>query len=600
MEKGNRKDKLLPPLARIFRENRGFNRWTVLIVTAGVLHAALNVAMAWVFKDFVDRTIARDFATFMQSLGLLLVVLICGLLSDALGRYSTGRYSAMGMRNLRRKLGGKFASLTMSEMERRRTGDMLSLLGNDLGQLNGFIEEQMRWIISDAVGFALALAFMIYLNPWLTLATVAYVPIGAALSMLASKPVQRLTEEQNARLGAASAIAQDAVSGHSEVKAFAMGPWMYGKYAGALAGWVKAGLRVSSAQVPAGIAAMINLAIPFTLLLVVGLYFVFVKGTMTAGALLAFIQVTNNVINPLMSFTWRLSEMRRAAGAAGRVIEALDAPSEREDGRELALEEGAPLLSFRDVRFSYPRDNGDGTTTQQVVFNGLSLDIRRGETVAVVGASGCGKSTLLKLAAGFYPSESGEVRFGGHPIGQWSLRSLRSHYALVDQDTYLFPGSIGENVACGAMGDRGKPTEDAVREALRMAQLDDFVDSLPEGAATSVGERGSKLSGGQRQRVAIARGALRNADIVLLDEPTSALDVTTEREIQRELSALMRGRTALIVTHRLSMALYADRIVVLEGGVVAEQGTHEELLERRGAYYALYEKQISTTGGEAA
>ena len=600
METGKKEDRLIPPLARIFRENRGLNRWVGIIAAAGVLHAILNVAMAWVFADFVDRTIARDFAAFINSMLLLLAVLCSGLLGDALSRYSTGRYSALSARNLRRKLGGKFADMTMSQMESRRTGDMLSLLGNDLGQLGGFIEDQLRWVISDAVGFVLALAYMIYLNPWLTLATVAYVPIGAALSMLASKPVQRLTEEQNAKLGAASSIAQDAVSGHTEVKAFSMGPWMFGKYAAALGDWVKAGLKVSSAQAPAGIAAMVNLAIPYTLLSAFGLYFVLHLHTMTAGQLLAFIQVTNNVMNPLMNFTWRLTEMRRAAGAANRLIETLDAPSEREDGQALALDADAPLLSLRDVRFSYPRDNGDGAITRQTVFDGLNLDIHRGETVAVVGASGCGKSTLLKLAAGFYPSEGGEVRFGGHPVGQWNLRALRRHMALVDQDTYLFPGSIGENVACGALGDRGAPQDADIREALHLAQLDEFVDGLPEGANTSVGERGSKLSGGQRQRVAIARGALRDADFILLDEPTSALDVTTEKEIQRELTALMRGHTALIVTHRLSMALYADRIVVLENGAVAEQGTHSELMERRGAYYTLYEKQISTTGGEAA
>ena len=593
METVKKKSTLWPPMKRILHENRTHARWLAAMLAAASLDAVGQIVMAWVFGRIVDNTLVKNmegFSRYFLAIGILTVAI---LLITALASYSSGRYAALSARTLREKLSLKFTRLTMPWIEKRRTGDLLSLLGNDLGQLNGFYQDQLRWIISDCVRFVLSLSFMIYLNPWLTLATVAYIPIGTALSMLSSKPVQRLAEEQNEKLGVANAVAQDAVSGHSEVKAFGMGPWINRRFAGAIKNWLGAGLKSTNAQLAVDAAGIVNLVVPYLLLTVVGVTMI-MKGGLTGGGLLAFIMVTNGVMSPLMTMNWRLGELRRAAGAAGRLIEALDAPEERAGGTAHEIDAESPLLSFRDIRFCYTRDNGDGTFSSQQVFSGLNLDIRRGETVAVVGQSGSGKSTLIKMAAGLYEPDGGEVRFGGHAVGQWDLKALRGHMAMVDQDTYLFPGSIRENVACGALGDRAGAPEEAVRDALRMAQLDEFISSLPEGMEAAVGERGGKLSGGQRQRVAIARSALRDAEFLLLDEPTSALDTATENGILKELYELISGRTALIVTHRLSMALYADRIVVLDAGRVAEEGTHEELMARQGLYYALYSKQVET------
>lgn len=593
MEAVKKKSTLWKPMKRMLHENSMHARWLAVMISAASLDAVGQIVMAWVFGRVVDNTLARNMAGFSRYLLAIGILAAGALLITALASYSSGRYAALSARTLREKLSLKFTRLTLPWLEKRRTGDLLSLLGNDLGQLIGFYQDQLRWIIGDCIRFVLSLSFMIYLNPWLTLATVAYIPIGLSLSMLTSKPVQRLTEAQNEKLGEAQAVAQDAVSGHSEVKAFGMGPWISGRFAGAIKGWLGAGLKITNAQLTVDAASIVNLVVPYLLLSVVGMAMI-MNGSLTGGGLLAFIMVTNGVMNPLMTLNWRLNETRRAAGAAGRLIEALDAPEERAAGLAHEIDAESPLLSFRDIRFSYTRDNGDGTSSPQQVFSGLNLDIRRGETVAVVGQSGSGKSTLIKLAAGFYEPDGGEVRFGGHAVGQWNLRALRGHMAMVDQDTYLFPGSIRENIACGTLGDRAEAPGEAVRAALHMAQLDEFVSSLPEGIESAVGERGGKLSGGQRQRVAIARSALRDAEFMLLDEPTSALDTATENEIQKQLYELITGRTALIVTHRLSMALYADRIVVLDAGRVAEEGAHEELMARKGLYYALYSKQVET------
>lgn len=593
------KERLIRPLTRLVRENPRSYPWMSVMLFATSLDGLAQVVMGWAFSRLVDSTIARDMQVFAQSALSVAILLASTIGIAALSRYAAGRYSNSCIRNIREALGRKFASATLPWLEKRRTGDLLSLLGNDVGQIASFYEEHMRWFIGDWVRFALSLAYLIVLNPWLTLATVAYIPIGAVITTLAGKPVQRYAEEQNRALGGANAIAQDAVSGHAEVKAFGMGAWLSGRYAEALRAWTKAGLKGAGSQARVDAASIVNLMIPFLFIGCLGLWFA-LHGRMTGGGLLAFMYVSNGIINPLMSLTWRTSELRKAAGASARLAEALDCPTERQAGGDPAVDAGAPMLSFRNIGFSYERPDAGGGTAMQTVFANLNLDIARGETVAVVGQSGSGKSTLLKLAAGFYEPDCGQVLFCGHELRAWSLRALRSHMAMVDQDTYLFPGSIGENIACGAFGDRAAATPAELGAAVRSARLEDTVSALPDGLDTPAGERGSRLSGGQRQRVAIARAALRNADLLLLDEPTSALDTATEKEIQRELAALMAGRTALIVTHRLSMAIGASRIVVLDGGEVVEQGTHRQLMEAKGFYHTLYCRQALTEGGDAA
>ena len=578
--KDKQKDRLFPPLMRLVRANNRMYPWLFVMLTATALDGAGQVVMGWAFSLLVDNTISKDLAGLARGTLSVACILGASILFSALSRYSSGRYANFCIKSLRDTLGKKLTQVKLSWLEKRRTGDMLSILGNDIGQISAFFEEHMRWFIGDWIRFALSLTYLIILNPYLTLATVAYIPIGAVITMLAGKPVQKLAEKQNRALGEANAIAQDSVSGHAEVKTFNMHNWLSDRYATSLQAWLKAGLKGAGAQAVVDSISLVNLIVPFMLLSCLGLWFV-TQGRMTGGELLAFIFVSNGIVNPLMSLTWRTSELRKAAGASVRLTEVLDAPIERQDGSDHTLDASKPLISFRNIHFSYERTDGEGDTTQQVVFSGLNLDIARGETVAVVGQSGSGKSTLLKLAAGLYEPDDGQVFFGGQELEKWHLHALREHMAMVDQDTYLFPGSIAENVAC-AVYDKGGEEASNVAEAVEMARLHEYVDTLPEGLESSVGERGSRLSGGQRQRVAIARAALRNAAVMLMDEPTSALDTTTEKEIQRELMALTAGRTALIVTHKLSMALVADRIVVLDGGAAVEQGTHLELMEAKG------------------
>jgi len=307
-----------------------------------------------------------------------------------------------------------------------------------------------------------------------------------------------------------------------------------------------------------------------------------ISGHLTFGNLTAFIVMLNFVANPLSSLPPIIAGIGEASGAAQRMVGILDQDTERMDGQKFPFDEKAAVVRFAHVDFSYG---------EEPVLQDVSLSIQRGQTVAVVGPSGGGKSTLLRLLLGFYPLEENRLFLFEQDLNDWSLPSAREHMALVAQDTYLFPVSIAENIACGRPG----ASQAEIERAARMANIHDYIVSLPEGYRTLAGERGVRLSGGQRQRLALARAILKDAPILLLDEPTSALDTESEALVQEALERFMAGRTTIVIAHRLSTIRDADRVLVLEGGRIVEQGSHDELMSRAGRYKELYLRQFDET-----
>ncbi len=584
--------KVLPPIFRLLKESGHFTLLTLSIFFTAA-QACMEVAVARFFSLMMDNTLSDNLSGFGHSAMRLAMVFVLILIFTGLGRYTSGKYAGISLRRAREKTATKLASVSFAWLGKRRIGDILSVVGNDMGVIGSFMEDDFRWLLGDSLRFAASLAFMLYLNPYMTIATLILAPITILATTRASRPLQTLSHMQNESLGHANALAQDAVSGQTEVKAFEMRGWVGGRYSRALDEWKKLGLNSATAQLKINAISATSLFLSVVVIALLGAAFV-INHWMTGGQLLAYIYIFNGVVNPIGALSWRIGVLRRSAGASQRLLDIWNAPEERTDGGEFAIKQDGPLVTFRNVRFSYERGEGIEAMRQEVLC-GLDLEVGMRETVAVVGASGTGKSTILRLTAGLFEPDSGEIRFGGTPVRQWNLKQMRAHMAMVDQDTYLFPGSLAENITCGALSK--ETSREEVLSALKFARLDEYVDALPDGIDTAAGERGAQLSGGQRQRVAIARAAMRDAELLLLDEPTSALDAATEADIQRELSALAHGRAALIVTHRLSMARWADRIVVLSEGRVAEQGTHNELMQKQGLYYALYSQQTDGKGG---
>jgi ABC-type multidrug transport system fused ATPase/permease subunit len=261
-------------------------------------------------------------------------------------------------------------------------------------------------------------------------------------------------------------------------------------------------------------------------------------------------------------------------------MEILEKPLERKDGEKFLPNPEEVLLKLEQVGFSYK--NG------YEVLKGLSLEIKKGQIHALVGSSGSGKSTVLKLLCGFYDIDKGDIKLYGECYSKWNLEQLRKNFAVVSQEVYLFPGSIRDNIAYG----KPDATEAEIIEASKTAYAHDFIMNFEEGYETMVGERGVRLSGGQKQRISIARAILKNAPVLLLDEPTSALDTNSEKLVQKALDEFMKDRTVIIVAHRMSTIVKADEIFVLESGALKERGTHQELIDKKGAYFSLYERQL--------
>jgi subfamily B ATP-binding cassette protein MsbA/ATP-binding cassette subfamily B protein AbcA/BmrA len=319
---------------------------------------------------------------------------------------------------------------------------------------------------------------------------------------------------------------------------------------------------------------------PFILAIGLGGYFVF-QHQVTFGALFAFINLLNYVVNPLGFLPGVFASMGEASGAANRVFDLIDQPGERQSGLALAPRAETNAIEFHNLTFAYT----DGIP----VLKNIRCEIPIGQKIAVVGPSGGGKSTLIKLILGYYPIPDGAIRLFGRDLAEWQLSAARDQMAFVAQDTYLFPVSLAENIRLGRPG----ATQEQVEEAARAANIHEFIAGLPQGYETGAGEWGSRLSGGQRQRISIARAILKDAPILLLDEPTSALDTESEALVQQSLERFTAGRTSIVIAHRLSTIKNADHVLVVQGGEIVERGSHDELIARGGVYLDLYQRQFS-------
>jgi subfamily B ATP-binding cassette protein MsbA len=304
-------------------------------------------------------------------------------------------------------------------------------------------------------------------------------------------------------------------------------------------------------------------------------------GQMTVGGFASFIIAMLMTLTPLKHLANISGPLQRGIAAAERVFSMIDEPTERTDGQALSAR-ARGQLAFRNVSFRYPEAAEDA-------ISHVSLDIEPGETIALVGMSGGGKTTLVNLVPEFYPLSSGEILLDGTPISQISLTSLRAQIAMVSQNVVLFDDSIAANISYGDV----RPDRMRVEAAAKAAHLEDVIAALPSGFDTPIGDNGMRLSGGQRQRLAIARAIYKDAPILILDEATSALDTESERSVQQALDTLMKGRTTLVIAHRLSTVEHADRIVVVEHGRIIEIGSHAELLRTNGVYAHLYHLQFA-------
>jgi ATP-binding cassette subfamily B protein len=552
-----------------------------LVIGFILLSSLLGLACPWLMGRAIDRFIGgRDPAGLLRTALIMLAAYVASNLLMVAANWIMARISQLALRELRRDLFSRLQSLSMSFFDTNAAGGLMSRLTNDIDAINQAVSQNVTALVASSITMLGILVAMFALNHWLALASLFVVPLMFGFTRFVAKYTRKGFRDLQRNLGELNGVAEEALSGQKVIKAF-------GRSESAIASFREKNEAVFKAGVYANSFSM--LLMPLTQVL--GSFFVVVlaglggylalQGLVSVGTIASFINYGQNFTSPLRQLANLYNSIQAALAGAERVFEILDQTPEIDEA-EPAPEAG-PFrgeVSLRDVRFAY--------TPGSPVIRDFSLEVRAGETIALVGPTGAGKTTIINLLTRFYEIEGGSIAIDGVDIRDIDKDRLRRGLGLVLQDSFLFADTVMENIRFGRLG----ASDAECVEAATMADADHFIRQLPRGYGTNLSERAGNLSQGQRQLLSISRAILADPAILILDEATSSVDTRTEARIQKSLLRLMEGRTSFVIAHRLSTIRDADRVVVIDGGRIVEQGSHDELIAKRGFYHKLYLSQF--------
>ncbi|MDO9219855.1 MAG: lipid A export permease/ATP-binding protein MsbA [Thiobacillus sp.] len=557
-------------------------RMFALSLVALILTAATEPMLPALFKPLLDQGFVAKDQDFIRWVPLLLLALfVVRGLTSFVSTYCMAWVGSRLVMDLRAAMFDKLMTLPTRYFDQNPSGQLIAQLAFNVTQVTQSATSSLTTLVRDTVTVLGLLGYLVWLNWRLTLIVFALVPLTLWVVRMASKRLRGLSRKAQQNIGDLTQVVDEAVGGHRVVKLYGGEAYEQDRFRSA------ANLARAYEMKRVAANAVYEPVIQFIAAIALAVIVYIAAGqassnTTTVGGFVAFFMAMLLLFAPLKRLTAVNDQLQRGLAAAETIFSMLDQDAERDHGTQrLARIEGR--LAFRDVTLSYP-----GKTIP--ALNAISLDIAPGETVALVGASGSGKTTLANLVPRFYDPDAGVITLDGHDIRDIPLQNLRSHIALVSQDVTLFNDTLGHNIAYGSKRDA---SVDEIRAACIAAHAWDFIQAMPDGLDTLIGENGMRLSGGQRQRIAIARAILKNAPLLILDEATSALDNESERHVQAALETLIANRTTLVIAHRLSTIEHANRIVVLEGGHIIEIGSHAELLAKQGRYAQLHALQFS-------
>ena len=553
-----------------------------------MLAAAGNLYLPWIFRDMIDKVLnAKDYYMLnVISASIVVIFLLRGIFLYG-QNYLMSYVGQHVIIDIRSEVFRKLQRLSMSFYDKNKTGTIMSYVTNDVNALQGAMVDNTIELVTESIILIGSVCAMIYLDWKLTLFTILTFPVVLYFMNYFGKKIRRSGGQIQEATADITSVLQESVSSARVVKSFVREQYEIERFERENEANLKANLK--NAKYMATLTPTIEFvaALGVTLILWYGGNNV-IAGETTAGSLVAFLAYAVNISNPIKRITRVSGNIQRALAAAQRVFDVLDLREEVQDLPDAkALPAVTGNVSFEHVTFSY--NAGDE------ILHDLSFTAKPGQAIGLVGPSGAGKSTVASLLPRFYDCDAGTIRIDGKDIRHVTLDSLRNQVGIVPQETILFNGSVYDNILYGRLD----ATKEEIEEAAKAANAHDFIMELPDGYNTMLGDRGVNISGGQRQRIAIARAILKDPRILVLDEATSALDTESERVVQEALNRLMVGRTSIIIAHRLSTIKNADRILVLDKGKLAEDGTHEELMAKNGLYAHLYQIQYRTNKEES-
>ncbi len=563
--------------------------WAIFIFSAFgmAVYSVTDAAFAYLMKPLLDDGFVKQDPTIITWLPIFVIVIFSvRMISGFISTYFMNIVARNVIRDLRKLMFDQIIDLPVPYFDNSSPGKITSKLVYDVEQLAAAASIVITILIRDSLSVIVLLSWMIYLSPMLTAILLITLPLLALLILYVSKRFRRIGHRIQGSMGDVSHVVEEAVTGNRVVKMFGGQQYEREQFSKINAYNRKQQLKMEFTN---------SISTPF-IQLILSLAFAFIiymatsqseQDVISAGSFVSFLTAMIALMQPIKRITTVNAKIQIGIAAAQSIFEFIDSEKEEDKGT-LKLENVKGHINFKDLDFVYKTE--DVSKNSSLTLSNINLEIQANQSVAFVGHSGGGKSTLISLLPRFYNINKGEITLDDVNIKDLSINELRKNISLVSQNVTLFNDTIENNIAYGVLESTSK---EQIIEAAQAAHAMEFIEKFPGGLQTHVGDNGILLSGGQRQRIAIARAILKDAPVLILDEATSALDTNSERHIQAAIKTLMKNRTTLVIAHRLSTIEDVDKIVVIDAGIIKEQGTHQELLDAKGIYANLYDLQFS-------
>jgi subfamily B ATP-binding cassette protein MsbA len=566
----------------IYKRLLGYLKPHWLMFAVGVVGYALfgysQAALATLMGDLVDAVNEQN-ASARWSIPLTVIAIFCYRgLGSFIGEYGFARVAFGIVHELRVALFNQLVMMPNRYFDQGSSGQMISRITFDVMQVTQAVTDALKVLIREGLAILILLGYLFWVNWKITLIFIAIAPIIGWLASLIGKRLRKLSSRIQTSMGEITHVCSEMINNIKSVRVFSGEPYEKERFLKASHSNYRQNMKASLTSALGTPIMQLVVAIALAIVMFLALSFL---DTSTAGEFIAYLTAAGLIPKSVRQLAEVINKIQKGVAAADSIFEQLDSETEQDTGT-YTVERVRGNIDYKDIQFAYKEKEGH-------VLKEVNLSISSGESIAFVGRSGSGKTTLVSLLPLFYRMFDGEITIDNVSIKDYSLENLRRHISFVGQGVTLFNDTVFNNIAYGGLASASK---EQVIDAAKKAHAWEFIQELPDGIETLIGEDGSRLSGGQRQRIAIARALLKDAPILILDEATSALDNESEQHIQVALEEVMKNRTTLVIAHRLSTIENADTIVVMDAGRIVEQGSHSELLNKQGYYFQLYSKNF--------